>query len=190
MSEKFLNGARTAELWEAMKSYVDERTGSDAAQGGEVYSTEEIRIGTWIDGKPVYKKYLLLKMPNTVSKYDTTTSRIYQKLGSLSIDTLVGCSGTVQQKTGDYAGTMAPIYGSFRSSSDAERPLGMYLESNYIYVQNSFVQFFNADVIIRLEYTKTTDQATIPLNDRPLQALAAAQKQAAMPAEMDYNEEV
>lgn len=29
---------------------------SNTDLAGEVYSTEEIRIGTWIDGKPLYKK--------------------------------------------------------------------------------------------------------------------------------------
>ena len=30
--------------------------GGSGASGGEVYSTEETRVGTWIDGKPLYRK--------------------------------------------------------------------------------------------------------------------------------------
>ena len=38
-------------LAEAVKSI-----NASAASSGEIYSTEETRIGTWIDGKPLYRK--------------------------------------------------------------------------------------------------------------------------------------
>lgn len=38
---------------------------SEGTDIGEVYSTEETRIGTWIDGKPVYQRVFQLTAPST-----------------------------------------------------------------------------------------------------------------------------
>lgn len=35
--------------------WVDQNGGSGGGSSGEIYSTEETRIGTWIDGKPLYR---------------------------------------------------------------------------------------------------------------------------------------
>lgn len=44
--------------------YVVKEDGDDGGgsnSNGEVYSTEEVRIGTWIDGRPLYRKVFLTK---------------------------------------------------------------------------------------------------------------------------------
>lgn len=38
--------------------------GSSSGSSGEVYSTEEVRIGTWIDGKPLYRRVLVANNVN------------------------------------------------------------------------------------------------------------------------------
>lgn len=38
--------------------------GGSVSSPGEVYSTEETRIGTWVDGKPLYRKVLSVNSPN------------------------------------------------------------------------------------------------------------------------------
>lgn len=56
-------------------------------EGGEVYSTQETRIGTWIDGKPVYKK--------TFSGVTPSSNGVAPlgDLSDLSIDTVVEING-------------------------------------------------------------------------------------------------
>lgn len=54
-----------------MKIVIDGKTvelpGGGSGGGGsgaeEVYSTEETRIGTWIDGKPLYRKVCIYQLP-------------------------------------------------------------------------------------------------------------------------------
>ncbi len=50
---------------------TDDRPGGSGSGGGggEVYSTEETRIGTWIDGKPLYRRVLVAE---TAEKSDLT----------------------------------------------------------------------------------------------------------------------
>lgn len=42
---------------EVLYAVTDDSPGGGSG-GGEVYSTEEIRIGTWIDGKPLYRQVI------------------------------------------------------------------------------------------------------------------------------------
>ena len=44
---------------------VVEAGGGGGSSAGEVYSTEETRIGTWIDGKPLYRKVFKQIVPIT-----------------------------------------------------------------------------------------------------------------------------
>lgn len=49
-----------------MKLVIDGEVVEVSGGGGaseEVYSTEEIRIGTWIDGKPLYRKVIVSTCP-------------------------------------------------------------------------------------------------------------------------------
>lgn len=50
-------------------SYVPYLNLEEAMQENEVYSTSEVRIGTWIDGKPLYRKVIAFgELPNTSTK--------------------------------------------------------------------------------------------------------------------------
>lgn len=60
--------------------------------GNENYTTEEIRIGTWINGKPLYRKVI-----NVGSKPTDTTINISNVVSNL--DTLVRISGTAYNAT-------------------------------------------------------------------------------------------
>lgn len=61
-------------------------TGSAVAQeAGEVYSTEETRIGTWIDGRPVYQITAVVDADPDIGQ-----ATIFENPG---IDALVGVSG-------------------------------------------------------------------------------------------------
>lgn len=52
---------------------------------GEVYSTEEVKIGTWIDGKPLYRKVI----SSTLPKVETENVRV-TKTVSIGADIKTG----------------------------------------------------------------------------------------------------
>lgn len=54
------------------KDGKDGAGGGSSGGGGEVYSTEEIEIGTWIDGRAIYRKTFVLSetLANTVQFYE------------------------------------------------------------------------------------------------------------------------
>lgn len=48
----------------------DASGGGGGSSGGEVYSTEETRIGTWIDGKPLYSRVVVGTTPSTSGEHE------------------------------------------------------------------------------------------------------------------------
>ena len=46
---------------------ITDDAGSGGGSGEEIYSTEETRIGTWIDGKPLYRKVFSFVISDTLS---------------------------------------------------------------------------------------------------------------------------
>lgn len=116
---------------------------------GEVYSTEEVRIGTWIDGKPLYRKVVSLgNLPNSTTK-DIQLGVIYSQYNFVNI------KGYAK---GEWGTTPLPFM-----NAD---------EYTALYVVGSGVSSSTATAIIRintnkdksaytghaiLEYTKTTD---------------------------------
>lgn len=65
---KFLDGAGLAHFYEKVKAYVNSHMGGGTS-GGEIYSTEEVRIGTGVDGKPLYRKVTHLTLPATAGTH-------------------------------------------------------------------------------------------------------------------------
>ena len=47
------------------KDGKDGTGGSGGGASSEVYSTDEIEIGTWIDGKPIYQKVVRVTLSST-----------------------------------------------------------------------------------------------------------------------------
>lgn len=102
------------------------------------FSTSETIIGTWIDGKPIYRKVL---------SYDSLSAEEVGSisLADLSIDILIN------------------LYGFENSSRYQNVPIVFYNQNlyNFVYVENNVVYFkvgWDAtDVYIIVEYTKTTD---------------------------------
>ena len=110
----------------------------------EVYSTDEVKTNkVWIDGKPIYRKVVTQTITtpgseNIISGFDTSLIN-----------------------------TMISFYGSIKQASGTQTPISYYdneEDGAFIYmskIHNRFV--FNAkklgigDVILVVEYTKTTD---------------------------------
>lgn len=117
--------------------------GGDSGGGSaeEVYSTEERRIGTWIDGKPLYRKTFSATTPP--GEYG-----LIADISDLGIDTITQFYGCIHSLT--------------------NYPLSCHLSTNdwvMITVDTGSVlqqcgstsTFKNRAIIISIEYTKTTD---------------------------------
>lgn len=111
----------------------------------DVYSTEETRIGTWIDGKPVYRKTWVGTSPNI------SETKAFD-LG-FSIDTLVNSSGSALRTDGK----IMPLHFANGVSYFA---IIIKRDTNELYTSYGHNAFINTSYWITLEYTKTTDEPT------------------------------
>ena len=116
----------------AAKEYIDKK---------QTYSTDEIVIGTWIDGKPVYRKVVIGKTP-TLSENWTNA------LTFSNIDKIVKFNCLLNETSTSFA------------------PIPKYDGSLYwidVSIVNQKLRFLgsdsysNKDYILIIEYTKTTD---------------------------------
>ena len=126
--------------------------GKDGESGSSaVYSTEETVVGTWIDGKPLYRRVVLGTTPtgtgssNAVQLADTT---------SWLIDTCVSILGIVQAS----------------SNGSAKLPVGRLLELT-IFASRMLTCALSSEgnvyrsmpVTCIIEYTKLSDTATVAI---------------------------
>ena len=117
----------------------------------EVYSTEETRIGTWVDGKPLYRKvYNNLIFP--------TTTGINKKILDLpsGIDHVIVLQGFLDAFPNRY-----PIL--FASPDSRGTTINLIIWSNSVYLdfcaaQEVVTLFGRKPYVVWVEYTKTTDQ--------------------------------
>ena len=121
-----------------------------SARGNWVeYSTTEQRVGTWIDGKPIYQK--TINYGSTVSVGTTEKQTELADLTSLGIDTLVDMWG----KFFSSGGSMIKVFNSSPSAMTVE----LYVSSNKLYLQSvrgsSTVTL--SEIYVTIQYTKTTD---------------------------------
>ena len=110
------------------------------------YSTDEIRVGTWIDGKPLYRKVL------------TRTGIGDLDISSLSVDTLMI----------DYSHSYVFVsslnrYVSLAGTSVSNDSVGSYQTSIYANSTKTTIRvekgtnLTTTDVVVTIEYTKTND---------------------------------
>lgn len=116
--------------------------------GGTTYSENEQRIGTWIDGKPIYRKLLV----------NNGTVQSGQTLAEVSLPNY---------------DSLVKLYGSCTDSNHANiYPIPSNISGNmihecYIFHDNSNgkykLSFINSEIIknvyLWIEYTKTTDKS-------------------------------
>lgn len=112
-----------------------------------VYSTDEVRIGTWIDGRPLYRKVVIGMSPSVTGA--TTLAIPISSITDDSID-VVNFYGILHTQNG----RKSPIdayYGTtnYIASVFSDEGYHMYVASYYI----------NCKITVTFEYTKTTDSS-------------------------------
>lgn len=116
----------------------------DAYEPQEVYSTEETRIGTWIDGKPLYRRVIESTTP-------ATSGVMTNAITASVVDTLVSFRCSVKASDGSRA-MSTWFYDVSHYFTAWVHPYGIY-----VVLADPSVQ--NRPCTTILEYTKTTDQA-------------------------------
>lgn len=120
-------------------------SGGGSSSAEEIYSTEETRIGTWSDGKPLYRKVI-----NASSNQDGDNVLLATLPEVLNIKRITGCASFSDQ-SGTYWIPIPYFYPSGGS-------IMVFVSNNQIIAIIS--TFGNAELTYELivEYTKTTDQ--------------------------------
>lgn len=111
---------------------------------GEVYSTEETRIGTWIDGKPLYRRVIVLDKKISSSSNICSISDWGPTIDAL---TRLSVSFKCEEGSGN-AYRVGPDANTVFGLSDDKENIRCYVSS----IANTYA--FYAFV----EYTKTTDE--------------------------------
>ena len=114
-----------------------------------IYSTSEREIGVWTDGKPLYEKTYI----HTFTNIARNTEEIVADISGLNIDTVVNSTGVCRY--------------SFTGQPDRYEILGyhfyyyIYPSGNLTFTQQMTSETTDRtyDLIIKLQYTKTTDTA-------------------------------
>lgn len=111
---------------------------------GEVYSTDEIRIGTWIDGKPLYRKVFTGTAPSTSSEAQVATF-------NFSVSTLVkGYGCCYATRTGD---TIFPMIWNDTNGFSV-----FYIrDRTRLCMHANHATLYNNKFYVTLEYTKIED---------------------------------
>lgn len=114
--------------------------------GEENYSTNEIRIGTWIDGKPLYRIAL-----------ESTTYATTYNIPASNVDKITKVSGMI--KRSDY--NIWQFLPSRLDNANFSAQFGNFqLDANRVVANVSFGTNWSSNmsrIIIIIEYTKTTD---------------------------------
>jgi hypothetical protein len=116
----------------------------------EVYSFDEIEIGTWVDGKPIYRKVIA----GTLAK-DSGNKYTFANVSDINIDQVINLYGNVVNKDTTEQTTLQTSF---------NRTTGLFTAVNMFYnreTENIYYNFINTDgglsgstANVVLEYTK------------------------------------
>lgn len=121
-------------------------SGSDSGGSSEnVYSTEETRIGTWIDGKPLYRKCFsgTITFSSGWSDYGVVDE---------NVEKIINLTGSVYYSPQNQH---IPFVGNITGSI-----FGPAVTNGKLSIYNVNRDYFGQSFVAIVEYTKTTDTAT------------------------------
>ena len=121
----------------------------------ENYSIEEQVVGTWIDGKPIYRQVIVTTAPTVVTNGTYVFSNI--PLGC-SVDYVFPATGAILQSS-------TQVYPIPYISNSGEGQVKTYIDKsiNSIRFGTNLTGFNGCQATLFAEYTKTTDVATIAI---------------------------
>lgn len=124
-------------------------SGGSGGTNSNIYSTtEEIIVGTWIDGKPIYRKVIEGTLPAATTNGTAVTSKI--DLANLNLEKLVSLVAIAKRDSNSMQTTL-PFFSSDKYTIMA------YVKENSLTFSNEIKTYNNTPVVSILEYTKTTD---------------------------------
>ena len=143
--------------------YVISDGGCVESSGGEIYSTTERRIGTWIDGKPLYRK--TYSVDNLSVFTENGVERSFIQIGDTT-KTVVNAYGPI------YSSSRSSIYGTFPwtaltfASSSGIWGIGLKSVNNATFVStikgnSTSTPGVAVSMDITVEYTKTADEPEV-----------------------------
>lgn len=113
---------------------------STTGESLDVYSTEETRIGMWTDGKPLYRKTIDTTIGNAAAVWSLILGT-----DTMAIETVIHAYGYV--KAADGSGAICiPNADSYCKLANG----GLYFTAS--------ANQSNTNLVLTIEYTKTTDQ--------------------------------
>ena len=126
--------------------YVPYLNLEEAMKENVVYSTEEKRIGTWISGKPLYRKTYVETLSSKIEDNGSGTQYFIHP-GITNVDDVVSMTGIIDNYQLPYI---------FKDTSTA---INYYNKNDNIVVLNIYKTYWTEGMKIKLtmEYTKTTD---------------------------------
>lgn len=117
----------------------------------EIYSTEETVIGTWIDGKPLYRKTYKFNSPSAIATASVEVTDLPKNAEVVeAVGIIKGSSSTMILP--------APYIIPNNSDNYASLYAGLVFASGKIRMVVGHKNFTNSPVIATIKYTKTTDK--------------------------------
>ena len=136
----------------ATTDYVPYLNLEEAMQENDIYSTSEQRVGTWINGKPIYRKIIAR------DRLQTNNGNIIQ-IKDINLEEIVKLDGVVSDRNGgNYICYSLNTPVDDTNSYDNSKIFTFYDRGNLVsYVGEWRTLTKKYDIRIILEYTKTTD---------------------------------
>lgn len=132
----------------------DTTTSSNSGGSSEVYSTKESRIGTWIDGKPLYRKAgRFTILAQHASEYNDTLIQIENVENVISLHSTLHVLHSNSSRPLPYSLDSACCY------------LSYFYSSSSLKYFNTTSSFINCPIDFVIEYTKTTDAEMVQSPD-------------------------
>lgn len=123
------------------------------AQYTENYSTTEQRVGTWIDGKPLYEITVQTTMADCTTDGTSVNKNInYSDMGIANVDFFVPQFAFMRRPNGV---TIPLLF-----AQDATKIAKYSFNVNYMILSNANTSYNSLDTYIVFRYTKSTDTAT------------------------------
>lgn len=151
----------TEEEKQGLVVVIDEDNPNVGSFKGEVYSTEEIRIGTWIDGKPLYRKVFVAGEDAVVNMNANAFEAYvdYADISDLDIESIIFVGGMATllvsyPRPNFYASGLSITYAYVRNDYKSIR---IKCRRSNLMPSDTEVILIQSGGNVIIEYTKTTD---------------------------------